>query len=86
MGTFCLKIPSAGDESAIATVDPTVVYLLSCNLTSLSALSFSVHFEWKLHIRHETQRVKHLEMQAVQLYASSTQHLWLATVQVQNQT
>lgn len=41
MGTSCLKIPCAGDESAIVTVDPTVVYLLSCDLISLGALSKS---------------------------------------------
>lgn len=41
MGTSCLNIPRAGDESAIVTVDPTVVYLLSCDLISLGALSKS---------------------------------------------
>ncbi len=42
MGTCCLKIPSAGDESAIAAVDPTAVHLLSSDTHLLGAGSYYI--------------------------------------------
>ena len=37
MGASCPKTSNAGDESAIAVADPTVLYLLSCDIYILAA-------------------------------------------------
>lgn len=49
MGTSCLKVSDAGDESAMAVADPTVVHLLSCNIYTLAAGSYDTGIPGQRH-------------------------------------